>query len=118
MDRRLIAGLIVLAAGCSRGESSSSAAAAHDSGSTSASPAPSRDSNHTSTTSAGGEVASSQAAAPANRMGRIPVLEYHIIGGQKNELYTRTAASFRSDMEAAYKLGFRPITITQMLDKD
>jgi hypothetical protein len=46
------------------------------------------------------------------------VLEYHIIGGAKNELYTRTAESFRNDMEVAYKLGFRPITISQMLDKN
>src|SRR5436309_12539374 len=30
---------------------------------------------------------------PANHMGRIPVLEYHVIAGDKNSLYTRTAAS-------------------------
>jgi hypothetical protein len=46
------------------------------------------------------------------------VLEYHVIGGEQNSLYTRTAASYRNDLETAYKLGFRPITIAQMLDKD
>jgi peptidoglycan/xylan/chitin deacetylase (PgdA/CDA1 family) len=46
------------------------------------------------------------------------VLEYHVIGGDKNALYTRTAASYRNDLETAYKLGYRPITISQMLDKD
>jgi hypothetical protein len=46
------------------------------------------------------------------------VLEYHVIGGDKNTLYTRTAASYRNDLEQAYKLGYRPITIKQMLDKD
>jgi hypothetical protein len=46
------------------------------------------------------------------------VLEYHVIGGDKNSAYTRTAASYRADMEEAYKRGYRPITIAQMLDKD
>jgi len=55
---------------------------------------------------------------PPNHAGRIPVLEYHVIGGDKNELYTRTAASFRADLEDVYKRGYRPITIAQMLDKN
>jgi len=53
-----------------------------------------------------------------NLQGRIPVLEYHVIGGDKNALYSRTAASYRADLDTVYKLGFRPITIAQMLDKD
>jgi hypothetical protein len=55
---------------------------------------------------------------PANHNGRIPVLEYHVIGGEKNSLYTRTVASFRADLEDVYKRGYRPITIAQMLDKN
>jgi hypothetical protein len=55
---------------------------------------------------------------PANHMGRIPVLEYHVIGGEKNALYTRTVASFKADLEDVYKRGYRPITIAQMLDKN
>src|SRR5205823_10907380 len=54
----------------------------------------------------------------ANRLGRIPVLEYHVIGGEKNGLYTRTVASFKADLEDVYKRGYRPITIAQMLDKN
>ena len=46
------------------------------------------------------------------------MLEYHVIGGEKNTLYTRTAASYRADLEEAYKRGYRPINIAQMLDKD
>src|SRR5439155_9220025 len=67
-----------------------------------------------------GEVTSPPAAGSAapNLQGRIPVLEYHVIGGDKNSLYTRTAASYRADLEEAYKLGYRPITISQMLDKN
>jgi peptidoglycan/xylan/chitin deacetylase (PgdA/CDA1 family) len=107
MDRRLIAAL-ALAAACARGDSSSKVAV-HDSAGGTVVPAGDRDAPHNAYTSQ---------AAPENKMGRIPVLEYHIIGGDKNSLYTRTAASFRSDLETAYKLGFRPITIAQMLDKN
>jgi hypothetical protein len=56
--------------------------------------------------------------AAANQLGRIPVLEYHVIGGDKDALYTRTAAHYLSDLEEAYKLGYRPVTIAQMLDKN
>jgi Polysaccharide deacetylase len=55
---------------------------------------------------------------PSNHAGRIPVLEYHVIGGTKNELYTRTADSYKADLEDVYKRGYRPITIAQLLDKD
>ena len=61
---------------------------------------------------------SSGGRAAANQLGRIPVLEYHVIGGDKDALYTRTAAHYLSDLEEAYKLGYRPITIAQMLDKN
>jgi len=64
----------------------------------------------------GGRVDSSN--LPANHAGRIPVLEYHVIGGTKNELYTRTVESFKADLEDVYKRGYRPITIAQLLDKD
>ena len=59
-----------------------------------------------------------RARAPAKLRGGFPVLEYHVIAGDKNTLYTRTAASYRADLEEAYKRGYRPITIAQMLDKD
>jgi hypothetical protein len=117
MDRRLIA-LVTLCAACSGSagsdKSSTAAAATRDSAGGNVSVAvASSDSLPTSPS-----VAPAAAALPENQMGRIPVLEYHVIGGVKNELYTRTAASYRADLEAAYKLGYRPITVAQMLDKD
>jgi hypothetical protein len=75
----------------------------------------------TTTDSSGGNVASTPTTAnagPQNHMGKIPVLEYHVIGGDKNALYTRTVASFKADLEDVYKRGYRPITIAQMLDKN
>src|SRR4051812_16732107 len=75
--------------------------------------------------SAGGNVSTSAAATtqsdtsfgPANHMGRIPVLEYHVIG-DTNSLYQQKRETFRANMEMLYKRGYRPITIAQMLDKD
>ncbi len=78
-------------------------------------------SNHPVKDSAAGMVAATSDSGPklpANHLGRIPVLEYHVIGGDKNALYTRTVASFKADLEDVYKRGYRPITIAQMLDKN
>ena len=75
--------------------------------------------------SAGGTIAvhlaTAQAAdsvyGPPNPLGRIPVVEYHIVG-DVNTLYQRKRETFRQDMEMLYARGYRPITIAQMLDKD
>jgi hypothetical protein len=116
MDRRTLA-ILLLAAACSGGGSSSShgsadSSAAHTGG----------DSTATALNSAPGDVAAGGGSAGGtltpNLQGRIPVLEYHVIGGDKNTLYTRTVASYKADLEEAYRLGYRPITIEQMLDKD
>ncbi|HEV7991096.1 MAG TPA: polysaccharide deacetylase family protein [Gemmatimonadaceae bacterium] len=106
---------------CARGDASSDRAATGDSATASASRAGAAESGTPATVaSTAGDVsaASSAGAAAPNPQGKIPVLEYHVIGGDKNTLYTRTAASYRADLETAYKLGFRPITISQVLDKD
>ena len=116
MDRRSLAVLLLVAA-CSGGESSSSRA-----GSADASPARTGGDSATATaqSSAAGEVgpAGASGTLAPNPQGRIPVLEYHVIAGDKNTLYTRTVASYKADLEEAYRLGYRPITIKQMLDKD
>jgi len=77
------------------------------------------------TTGAGpvsGSAAASSSGDPGklapNHMGKIPVLEYHVIGGTADAQYTRTVASFKADLEDVYKRGYRPITIAQMLDKN
>src|ERR1044071_5763652 len=86
----------------------------------------SKDSGVTKTDSGNGTVAPAAGAKAdaergtlaSNPTGKIPVLEYHVIGGEKNGLYTRTVESFKADLEDVYKRGYRPITIAQMLDKD
>ena len=55
------------------------------------------------------------ARAP-NEMGRIMVLEYHIIG-DKDSQYGRERGHFRRDLELLYARGFRPVTMNQVLDR-
>ena len=123
MDRRLLVLALTIAA-CSKGGEAAppaSAAARPDYvtlTSNSAQPAPAAPAVASGAAVATANAAPAAGTLPANQQGRIPVLEYHVISGDKNSLYTRTAASFRSDLEEAYRLGYRPITIAQMLDKD
>jgi polysaccharide deacetylase len=106
---------LLLAAACGRTDASGRATtgSSRDSASGALADVPSANAS-----GAGGPGSAPGGALPANPQGRIPVLEYHVIGGDKNALYTRTADSYRNDLEQAYKLGYRPITISQMLDKD
>jgi Polysaccharide deacetylase len=109
MDRRLLLLSLLIAAACGHGDPPANQAA---------SAGTRRDSAAGAVADAPAGQSPSSGAQPANLLGRIPVLEYHVIAGDKNALYTRTAASYRNDLDTAYKLGYRPITISQMLDKD
>ena len=51
-----------------------------------------------------------------NELGRIPVLEYHLIG-DKNGLYERTKAGLRHDLEVLYARGYRPVNMVDVLDR-
>jgi peptidoglycan/xylan/chitin deacetylase (PgdA/CDA1 family) len=53
---------------------------------------------------------------PPNEWGRIPILEYHLIGEQEGR-WMRTPARFREDLELLYARGYRPITIGDLIDK-
>ena len=52
-----------------------------------------------------------------NEMGRIMVLEYHLIG-DKNATYERERGQFRDDLQLLYDRGFRPVTMQALLDRD
>lgn len=58
---------------------------------------------------------SAGAARKANRMGRIPILEYHLIG-DKNGRWSRERGQFRRDLEMLYALGYRPVTVAELVD--
>jgi peptidoglycan/xylan/chitin deacetylase (PgdA/CDA1 family) len=57
-----------------------------------------------------------QPALSPNRMGRIPILEYHQIGDHEAP-WIRERHSFEKDLELLYARGYRPITVAQLLDK-
>ncbi len=59
------------------------------------------------------------AQAPArtpNELGRIPILEYHLIG-EKDSRWGRQRDHFKRDLELLYARGYRPITVAELIDK-
>jgi hypothetical protein len=50
-----------------------------------------------------------------NTAGRIPILEYHLIG-DKDSRWGRSRESFRRDLQLLYDRGYRPITIAELVD--
>src|SRR5882724_6587931 len=63
-------------------------------------------------------VASSATAQirPPNENGRIPILEYHLIT-DKDSRWGRSADHFRRDLKLLYDRGYRPINVSQLIDK-
>jgi hypothetical protein len=59
--------------------------------------------------------ATAVAARAPNEQGRIPILEYHLVGG-KDSRWGRSSARFRRDLELLYARGYRPITVAQLVD--
>lgn len=59
--------------------------------------------------------AGSAARAP-NELGRIPILEYHLVGDRESR-WSRNYERFRKDLEILYARGYRPVTVRQVLDK-
>ncbi len=51
-----------------------------------------------------------------NEMGRIMVLEYHLITDH-NSAYARERGQFRKDLELLYDRGYRPVNMSDVLDK-
>lgn len=66
------------------------------------------------TTSA--RVTGADAARTPNELGRIPVAEYHLIA-DRDALYSRERNHFRKDLEEIYARGYRPVTVSQILDR-
>ena len=53
---------------------------------------------------------------PPNELGRIPVLEYHLLG-DTNTMWTVRKDDFRRQLQLLYDRGYRPVTMKQVLDK-
>lgn len=50
-----------------------------------------------------------------NERGRIPILEYHLIGDQ-DARWQRAHTRFRRDLELLHERGYRPITVAELID--
>ena len=81
------------------------------------------------TDSAAGQAAPGNGAAVAtpvttrydslgDRNGRIPILEYHVVGDSAPNMFVITKDLFRRNLQTLYDRGYRPITVAQLLDKD
>jgi peptidoglycan/xylan/chitin deacetylase (PgdA/CDA1 family) len=51
-----------------------------------------------------------------NELGRVPILEYHLVG-TKEARWEREYTRFRRDLELLYERGYRPITVAELVDK-
>ena len=63
--------------------------------------------------------AGAQDTAPARAPrldGKVPILEYHLIGGADGR-WSRSVASFRADLDLLYARGYRPVTVGELLDR-
>lgn len=81
-----------------------------------------RDSTHVTEKPAENVVATGTAVSPTgdtlapNEMGRIPILEYHLLGDSTTR-WTRERGQFRKDLEMLYARGYRPVNMIDVLDK-
>jgi peptidoglycan/xylan/chitin deacetylase (PgdA/CDA1 family) len=131
MYRSLAVSVIFLALACKGGANSASAANAASSTSDSALPASNQPSNTagnlagpTSTTDSTAAGSGSAAALPGkpnanrapNEMGRIMVLEYHLITDHNGD-YARERGQFRKDLDLLYNRGYRPVNMVDVIDK-
>lgn len=53
---------------------------------------------------------------PANELGRIPILEYHVIG-DSDARWTVEHGHFKRQLELLYERGYRPITVAELIDR-
>jgi peptidoglycan/xylan/chitin deacetylase (PgdA/CDA1 family) len=51
-----------------------------------------------------------------NEMGRIPILQYHLIGDRDGR-WERGAEQFRRDLQLLYERGYRPVSVSDLVDR-
>jgi hypothetical protein len=51
-----------------------------------------------------------------NELGRIPILEYHLLGDSDSRWHVERN-HFRRDLERLYASGYRPVTVSEMVDR-
>jgi peptidoglycan/xylan/chitin deacetylase (PgdA/CDA1 family) len=61
---------------------------------------------------------SSDSAHTASIGPRIPVLEYHLVRAKAGGQYIVSRDQFRADLALLYERGYRPVTVSQLVDRD
>ncbi len=51
-----------------------------------------------------------------NETGQVMIVEYHVIGPEEGR-WARTPENFRRDLEELYRRGYRPVNLTDLLDR-
>ncbi len=129
MYRYILVLILLAATACKGGPNSASAASSNNAASGPAVGALDRTAQPSNTagvlagptpTTDGGNGSSAQGAPNPNRapneMGRIMVLEYHLITDHNGD-YARERGQFRKDLELLYNRGYRPVNMSDVLDK-
>src|SRR5688572_4527388 len=102
--------------GCSaKSDSTTDSAAARADNAAPASNTPPAAAGTTSATPASVTTAADSARIP-NELGRIPVVEYHLIDTADGR-YARERNRFARDLKLIYDRGYRPVSISQLLDR-
>jgi hypothetical protein len=70
----------------------------------------------TGTTSASYRTTAQDSSRIPNELGRIPVVEYHLIDSADGR-YARERSHFARDLQFIYDKGYRPVSISQLLDR-
>lgn len=52
---------------------------------------------------------------PPNELGRVPILEYHIVGDSAGR-WARRRDDFERDLQMLYERGYRPVTVAELVD--
>jgi len=74
--------------------------------------------NGTAAPASGAAAGQAAATGKGSRLGRIPVLEYHVVGDSTRGQFIISREKFQHDLQLLYDRGYRPITVAQLLDKD
>jgi hypothetical protein len=68
-----------------------------------------------STTRRASATDTTRATRAPNELGRIPILEYHLIGDSEGR-WQRERSRFRRDLELLYERGYRPVSVADVVD--
>ena len=145
MYRSVLLSFVIVATACKVGANSASAANTSNATSSTVAGTPAQSANTSDTSgAAAGPISTTETAGPGsaantagvntatgstttqsgtpnpnrapNEMGRIMVLEYHLITDHNGD-YARERGQFRKDLELLYSRGYRPVNMSDVLDK-